>query len=166
MKTPVKFRHCDVSEEIKSLALGKACDFYCIPNECLRHLPRRPLIHLTYFFNHYFRLCHFPVPWKEAKVVTLPMPSKDPTFPQNLLLISFLSTVGKIFEKLILRTIEILIEERNMLNASQFGFRAHHSTTLQCVKLTDHVTLNFNTQGTQVEMKTTQRKFKTQLAEF
>jgi hypothetical protein len=31
-----------------------------------------------------------------------------------------------------------------MLNASQFVFRARHSTTLQCVRLTDHVTLNFN----------------------
>jgi hypothetical protein len=36
------------------------------------------------------------------------------------------------------------IEERGLLNASQFGFRASHSTTLQCMRLTDHVTLNFN----------------------
>jgi hypothetical protein len=32
----------------------------------------------------------------------------------------------------------------NLLNASQFGFRARHSTTLQCMRLADHVTLNFN----------------------
>jgi hypothetical protein len=36
------------------------------------------------------------------------------------------------------------IEERGPLNASQFGFRAHHSTTHQSMRLTDHVTLNFN----------------------
>jgi hypothetical protein len=36
------------------------------------------------------------------------------------------------------------IEEKGLLNASQFGFRARHSTTLQCMRLTDHVTLNFN----------------------
>jgi hypothetical protein len=36
------------------------------------------------------------------------------------------------------------IDERDLLNASQFGFRARHSTTLQCMRLTDHVTLNFN----------------------
>jgi hypothetical protein len=31
-----------------------------------------------------------------------------------------------------------------LLNAGQFGFRARHSMTLQCMRLTDHVTLNFN----------------------
>jgi hypothetical protein len=36
------------------------------------------------------------------------------------------------------------IEGKGMLNASQFGFRARHSTTLQCMRLTDHVTLNFS----------------------
>jgi hypothetical protein len=36
------------------------------------------------------------------------------------------------------------IEERGLLKASQFCFRARHSTTLQCMSLTDHVTFSFN----------------------
>jgi hypothetical protein len=36
------------------------------------------------------------------------------------------------------------IEENGLLNASQFGFRPRHSTTLQCMSLTNYVTLNFN----------------------
>jgi hypothetical protein len=47
----------------------------------LRPLPRRPLIHLTHLFNHCIRLSHFPTYWKEAKVITLPKPGKDPKFP-------------------------------------------------------------------------------------
>jgi hypothetical protein len=57
---PGKFRPSDVSKEIRSLKLGKACGLDGIPNECLRHLPRRPLVYLTLLFNHCFRLCHFP----------------------------------------------------------------------------------------------------------
>jgi hypothetical protein len=36
------------------------------------------------------------------------------------------------------------IEERGLLNANQFVFHARHSTTLQCMRLTDHVTPIFN----------------------
>jgi hypothetical protein len=55
-----------------------------------------------------------------------------------------LSSTGKVFEKVILEIAKRHIEERNLLNASQFGFRASHSTTLQCMRLADHVTLHFN----------------------
>jgi hypothetical protein len=99
---------------------------------------------LTHLFNHCLRLPHFPNPWKEAKTITLPKPGKDPKFPQNLRPISLLPTTGKLFEKVLLKFVQKHIEERGLLNATQFGFRARHSTTLQFMRLTDHVTLNFN----------------------
>jgi hypothetical protein len=44
----------------------------------------------------------------------------------------------------ILKIVQKHIEERGLLNASQFSFHAHHSMTLQCMRLMDHMTLNFN----------------------
>jgi hypothetical protein len=52
--------------------------------------------------------------------------------------------MGKLFEKIILHIVQKHVGETNLLNASQFGFRARQSTTLQCMRLADHVTLNFN----------------------
>jgi hypothetical protein len=52
--------------------------FYGIPHKCLRLLPRRPLVHLTHLINHYLRLGHFPAPWKEAKIITMLNPAKNP----------------------------------------------------------------------------------------
>jgi hypothetical protein len=95
-------------------------------------------------FNHYFQLSHFPNPWKEVKVITLPKPGKGSKFPQNLRPISLLSTTENLFEKVILKLLQKHLDERGLLNVSQFGFRARHSTTLQCMRLADHVTLNFN----------------------
>jgi hypothetical protein len=123
--------------------LRKACGLDGIPNECLGYLlPRRPLVRLTRLFNHCFGLSHFPLVGR--KDITLPKSGKEPKFPQNLGPISLLCTTGNLFEKVIPEVIQRHIEERGLLNESQFGFRARHSTTLQCMKLTDHVALNFN----------------------
>jgi hypothetical protein len=141
---PEKVRPCDLQKLINSLKLNKACGIDGIPNESLRHLPRSPLVHLTHLINHCIRLSHFSASWKEAKVVALPKPHKDPKLPKNLRPISILPLTGKLFEKVILQTVQKHIRESHLLNASQFGFRAGHSSTLQCMRLADYVTLSFS----------------------
>jgi hypothetical protein len=103
---PQRIRPYDVQKLIKSLKLRKACGIDGIPIVCLR----RPLVNMTDLFNHCLRLPHFPNPWKEAKLITLPKPGKDPKFPQNLGPISLLSTTGKLFEKVILKCVQKHIE--------------------------------------------------------
>jgi hypothetical protein len=143
--TPLgKVQSCDRHKLVNSLKLRKACGLHDIPNKCLRHLPRRPLVHLTHLFNHCLWLFHFPKSWNEAKVIMLLKPGKDPKFPQNLHPISLLSTTDKLFKKIILKRVRRHTEERILLNASKFGFRVRHSMALQCKRLMDHVTLNFN----------------------
>jgi hypothetical protein len=78
------------------------------------------------------------------KLITLPKTGKDPKFPQNLRPISLLPTTGKLFEKFILQIFQKQIEEKGLLKSGQFVFRTRHRTTLECMTLTDHVTLNFN----------------------
>jgi hypothetical protein len=78
-----KVRPCDLHKLINSLKLRKACGLDGIASECLRHLPRRPLVHLTHLFNHCLRLSHFPKLWKETEAIRLPKPGKDLKFPHN-----------------------------------------------------------------------------------
>jgi hypothetical protein len=101
-------------------------------------------VHLTHLLNHCLWIGHFSAPWREGNIITLPKLGKDPKCSQKLCPISLLSTKGKLFYKPILRTIQEHTEESNILIASQFGFRADNNMTLQCMRLTDHVTLNFN----------------------
>jgi hypothetical protein len=101
---------------VNLLKLRKYFGLGGIPNECLKHHPRRPMVHLTHSFNYCLRLSNLPKSWKEAKVIPLPKPRKDPKFPQNLCPISISSTTAKVSEKFILKIV--------LLGASQFGFRA------------------------------------------
>jgi hypothetical protein len=107
-------------------------------------LPQAHLVHLTHLFNHCLRLHHFHRSSKKVEVITLPKPGKDPNFLQSLRPISLLFTTGKLFEKVILKIFQKYFEKRGLLNAGQFGFPARYSMTLQCMRLKDHVTLNFN----------------------
>jgi hypothetical protein len=67
-KSPERMGSCEVRTVIHSLKLRKANKIDGIPNECLRQLPRRSLVHLTHLLNHFFRLSHFLSSWKEAKL--------------------------------------------------------------------------------------------------
>jgi hypothetical protein len=52
-KPPERTRPCDLQKLINSLKLRKSCGIDGIPNECLRHLPRRPLVHLSHLLNQF-----------------------------------------------------------------------------------------------------------------
>jgi hypothetical protein len=82
---------------------------------------------------------------ERTKFITLPKIGKDPKFPQNLRPISLLPTTGKLFQKVILQSLKKHIDEKGLLNASQFGFRGRHPTTLQSMSLTDHVNNEMST---------------------
>jgi hypothetical protein len=72
-----------------------------------------------------------------------------------------LPTTGKLFEKVILKIVQWHIGEKGLLNAGQFGFRARHSTTLQYMRLTDRVTLNFNNMSTAAVLLDIEKAFDT-----
>jgi hypothetical protein len=51
-KPPERIRVCDLQKLISSLKLRMCCGIDGIPNECLRQLARRPLVHMAHLFNH------------------------------------------------------------------------------------------------------------------
>jgi hypothetical protein len=67
-----KLRPCAIQKLINALKLRKACGIDGIPNECLRHILKRPLVHLTYLVHHCLQMSHFSKPQNEAKVIEGP----------------------------------------------------------------------------------------------
>jgi hypothetical protein len=100
-------------------------------------------VHLTHLINHCIRLSHFPTSWKEAKVIALPKPIKDPKIPQNLRPIGLLPLTGNFLRKLFYKLSKNTLEEGTcLMQVSLTSVRV--TAPLLYVRLADHVTLNFN----------------------
>jgi hypothetical protein len=113
-----------------------------IRNIDLRNLPLHAITHLTKIINVAIRLHYFSKTWTEANVISIPKPNKNPAFPQNRRQISLLDTIVKVMEKAIYK--QIYPELSRHIPDEQFAFLPGRDTTLQLLRLTEHVTENFN----------------------
>lgn len=127
-----------IHQLLKSTKLRKAPGPDGIPAIALRSLPRKTVVALTNIVNAILRLQYFPTVWKEATVITIPKPGKDPMFPQNYRPISLLIHLAKIAEKVLLEYLQIHTDQNNILPNEQFGFRTGHSTVHQLVRVIEY----------------------------
>jgi hypothetical protein len=72
-------------------------------------------------------------------VIPVPKPGKDHSNPSNYRPISLLSSISKVFEKIIMKHLNGFISTVNILPNHQFGFRVAHSTSHQLRRVVQHV---------------------------
>ena len=90
-------------------------------------------------YNSILRLNYWPVTLKQAKVIMVPKPGKDPNEVSSYRPISLLPVLSKILEKLILLKLTNEPNSMNWIPWHQFGFRKSHSTIQQCHRLVDTI---------------------------
>jgi len=73
-----------------------------ITDMAFKFLPNNMLLSLTEIINSSFRACYFPLAWKKAVMISIPKPSKDHKQPENYQPIALVSSLSKIYERLIL----------------------------------------------------------------
>ena len=117
----------------------KAPGFDGVFNMVLKKLSNRVHLLLSSIFNRCLELHYYPSIWKIAKIIPIRKPGKDPTLASSYRPISLLSSLGKLFEKLILNRMMKVAEENNILLPEQFGFRKGHSTTHQLVRVMNNI---------------------------
>lgn len=128
----------EVITEIKeNINPKKAPGFDLISGEILKQLPKKAIIKLTNLINAAFRLKYVPSLWKIAEVIMIPKPAKPPHEVSSHRPISLLPVMSKLFEKLLLKRLKPLIEEREIIPNHQFGFRSQHSTIDQVHRITN-----------------------------
>lgn len=132
----------EVKQHIKSFKNNKAPGFDGVLNIFLKKLPEKAVIFLRNIFNACFKFGIFPSCFKCAKVVAIPKPGKDPRSPSSYRPISLLSSIDKLYEKIILSRLNAFIADNNLINREQFGFRQQHSTVHQIKRMTNYIKTN------------------------
>lgn len=131
---------------IESLNPKKASGPDSIPNRVLIALKKSQstISLLTLIFNACIQFSYFPMPWKLSKVCAIPKKSTSSSNPLDYRPISLISCIGKLFEALILNKLKNHEESQQILIKQQFGFRNHHSTDQQILRIVEKAAFGFN----------------------
>lgn len=129
-------RNIDVEREVKLLKNNKAPGPDAISNRSLKHLPDEGYTLFRDIMNACLRLGYFPKLWKSAHVITICKPKKPAKEVKSYRPISLLSSLGKLFERLLLPRFQQHIQERQIILNHQFGFRPGRSCTQQLFRVT------------------------------
>ncbi|GFX42375.1 probable RNA-directed DNA polymerase from transposon X-element [Trichonephila clavipes] len=115
-----------------------------IKNIALKALPLNAITNITKIFNSCLQQNYFPQEWKHALITVIPKAGKDDKFPDNYRPISLISSLGKIFEKVLLKHINRYCDENKIIPDFQHGFRSQTSTQHQLLRATNLIINGFN----------------------
>ena len=130
---------------VKFLKRGKAPGPDTIPNEVLRLGTTTSLFHhLAKLFTSSIRLGYIPTAWKIATLRMLLKPDKLPSLTTSYRPISLISSIMKLFERVIEQRLRSHLEHIGFINKHQSGFRRAKSTDDHLFRLSQSIMESFN----------------------
>lgn len=98
---------------------------------------------MTMLFNALLKLSYFPTNWKLVTIIMIKIkPGKENTDPNNYRPISLLSSISKIFVKIIHTRVISHLNAIEAILYCQFGFKLNHSKTQQLLRIIEHCISN------------------------
>ena len=129
---------------VKFLKRGKAPDPDTIHNEVLRLGTTTSLFHhLARLFTSSIQLGYIPTAWKLATLRMLLKPDKPVTFTTSYRPISLISSIMKLFERVIEQRLRSHLEDIGLINKHQSGFRRAKSTDDHLFRLSQSIVESF-----------------------
>ena len=135
------FGTAETTTAIQDLKTGRAAGEDNISTELLKNLGPTAVEWLTDFYSDCLQKENIPSQWRRAKVIAIPKPGKDLSNPANFRPIALLSHLFKLYEKLILKRLNPIVEPQ--LIDEQAGFRPGKNTTSQVLNLTSTIEEGF-----------------------
>ena len=142
-----EFSPADVDDVRKAIDLLKpktSTGLDKISNKLLKYVKWEISPILTKIFNQSIHQGVFPDILKQAKVIPLYKQKEDFLFC-NYRPVSLLSSVSKVFERIMYNQIYTYLTQLKVFYKSQYGFRQFHSTELATLELIDRITYAMDT---------------------
>lgn len=133
------------NEQITTIikAMKSTCPGYSGINKIiLKQLPEEAITRLRNIFNATLSAGYFPDKFKTATIKFIPKQGKNIKLPSNYRPISLLEVPGKILERIINYRLKIHLEENQLHNTLQFGFRPGRGTTQALALATEQMAQN------------------------
>jgi exonuclease III len=133
----------EIFETTKQLQDKKSCDMNGLSSFLLKNVINVITVPITHIFSRSLITGTVPDQLKIAKVTPIHK-SGDPSDVDNYRPISLLCTFSKILEKIMANRLVTYLEDNQILNKFQFGFRKAHSTSHPMVHLLNKLADSLN----------------------
>lgn len=131
----------EVQTALKLVKNGKAAGADGILPEFLKNVGPKCINWIAKLATEIGNYGKIPKLWLESKVIAILKPNKDASDPNNYRPISLLSTMYKLFERLLLARLQPIVEKS--LPLEQAGFRQNRNCCDQVLAITTHVENGF-----------------------
>ena len=132
-----------VGKIIDKLKPKTSCGKDQISNKLLKYIKFEILPYITLIINQSINTGIFPMELKIAKVLPIHKKDENNNF-NNYRPISILSSLSKVFERVIHDQLYNHFTQNNLFYCSQYGFRHKHSTELAALEVLDRVTCSMD----------------------
>ena len=133
----------EICEVIKCLNSKNSCGSDGISSKLIKYIIEELSMPLTVIINQIFTTGIFPDNLKTAKIHPL-LKAGDPLIATNYRPISLLTSISKIFEKIIFNQLTNYLSLNKILTDSQYGFRKNHSTQSAALELIDRLMISMD----------------------
>lgn len=119
----------EIQNQISKLKNKKATGIDYISNEMIKNGRISLIKPMVKIFNNVLNSSTFPKIWNSGLIKTIYKKKGDPSLPTNYRGITLNSCLSKLFTSVLQNRLVKFLEENNILNDEQFGFRSNLRTT-------------------------------------
>ena len=105
----------------------------------LKNLNEHNLNEFLDILNQSFSTGYFPTQWKKGTIIPIHKSNKPIEHATSYRPITLLSCMGKIYERILKKRLEYIVETRSMLNDTQCGFRKNQGTIDALLRVDQHI---------------------------